>query len=209
MSSPRTTSPRRRSWCCARRCGIRRRSRSASSPCSGREYIVSLKPCGRGILLETLRYSDEVVKAQGYFRDIPDAKPDPEMLDLAEALIERKTAKFDPSKFHDRYVDALRELIERKRKSKGARIEAEEDDETPRRGSNVVDLMAALKKSIERPGAKPDGGEEDRRQGRRRRRRKPRRANGHDERTLPRPPCRRRRWGGGPHEVRWRGKRRR
>jgi len=120
----------------------------------GREYIVSLKPCGRGILLETLRYSDEVVKAQGYFRDIPDAKPDPEMLDLAEALIERKTARFDPSKFHDRYVDALRELIERKRKSKGARIEAEDEDEAPRRGSNVVDLMAALKKSIEKPGAK-------------------------------------------------------
>jgi DNA end-binding protein Ku len=120
----------------------------------GREYIVSLKPCGRGILLETLRYSDEVVKAQGYFRDIPDAKPDPEMLDLAEALIEKKTAKFDPEKFHDRYVDALKELIERKRKSKGARIEAEEEDEAPRRGSNVVDLMAALKKSIERPGAK-------------------------------------------------------
>lgn len=121
----------------------------------GREYIVSLKPCGRGILLETLRYSDEVVKAQGYFRDISDAKPDDEMLELAEALIDRKTADFDPSKFHDRYVDALKELIERKRKSKGARIEAEEEDATPSRGSNVVDLMAALKRSIERPGAKP------------------------------------------------------
>jgi len=120
----------------------------------GREYIVSLKPCGRGILLETLRYADEVVKAQGYFRDIPDTKPDPEMLDLAETLIDKKSAKFDPSKFHDRYVDALRELIERKRKSKGARIEAEEEEAAPRRGSNVVDLMAALKKSIEKPGAK-------------------------------------------------------
>ena len=42
----------------------------------GREYVVSLKPCGRGILLETLRYADEVVKAQGYFREITDAKPD-------------------------------------------------------------------------------------------------------------------------------------
>jgi DNA end-binding protein Ku len=120
----------------------------------GREYVVSLKPCGRGILLETLRYADEVVKAQGYFRDIPDAKADPEMLELAETLIEKKSAKFDPAKFHDRYVDALRDLIERKRKSKGARIEAEEE-ESPRRGSNVVDLMAALKKSIEKPGAKP------------------------------------------------------
>ncbi len=118
----------------------------------GREYIVSLKPCGRGILLETLRYADEVVKAQGYFRDISDAKPDEEMLDLAETLIQKKTAKFDPSKFHDRYVDALKELIEKKRK--GRKIEAEEE-ELPKRGSNVVDLMAALKRSIEKPGAKP------------------------------------------------------
>ena len=119
----------------------------------GREYIVSLKPCGRGILLETLRYSDEVIKAQGYFRDIPDAKPDAEMLELAEALIDKKAARFDPSKFHDRYVDALKELIEKKRKSKGAKIEADDED-LPKRGSNVIDLMAALKKSIEKPGAK-------------------------------------------------------
>jgi DNA end-binding protein Ku len=120
----------------------------------GREYLISLKPCGRGILLETLRYPDEVVKAQGYFRDIPDAKPAEDMLELAEALIEKKSSKFDPAKFHDRYVDALKDLIEKKRKLKGGKIHAEEEDEAPRRGSNVVDLMAALKKSIERPGAK-------------------------------------------------------
>jgi DNA end-binding protein Ku len=120
----------------------------------GREYVVSLKQCGRGILLETMRYADEVVKAQGYFRDIPDAKPDPDMLELAEALIAKKAAKFDPSKFHDRYVDALKELIERKRKSKGGKIEAEEEELPRRGGSNVIDLMAALKKSIEKPGSK-------------------------------------------------------
>ena len=113
----------------------------------GREYIVSLKPCGRGILMETLRYADEVNKAQGYFRDIDDIKPDPELLDLAETLIEKKTSKFDPEKFHDRYIDALHELIEKKRK--GKTITAEEED-APARGSNVIDLMAALKKSIER-----------------------------------------------------------
>ena len=118
----------------------------------GKEYIISLKPCGRGILMETLRYADEVNKAQGYFHDIGDAKPDPELLELAETLIDKKTAKFDPSKFHDRYIDALHELIEKKRKSKGAKIEAE-DEPAPSRGSNVVDLMAALKKSIEKPGA--------------------------------------------------------
>ena len=117
----------------------------------GREYLVSLKPCGRGILLETLRYADEVNKAQGYFRDIGDARPDPELLELAEALIEKKSGHFDPNKFKDHYVDALHELIERKRKLKGRKITAEAE-ERPSRGSNVIDLMAALKKSIERPG---------------------------------------------------------
>jgi DNA end-binding protein Ku len=120
----------------------------------GREYVVSLKPCGRGIVLETLRYADEVYKAQGYFRDIADAKPDEELLDLAETLIDKKAAPFDPGKFHDRYIDALKELIERKRK--GHTISTEDDDKAPQRGMNVVDLMAALKRSIEKPGAAND-----------------------------------------------------
>jgi DNA end-binding protein Ku len=113
----------------------------------GREYVVSLKPCGRGMVLETLRYADEVNKAQGYFREIPDSKPDAELLDLAEALIDRKTAAFDPAEFHDRYVDALKDLVERKRKANGKKVIEEKDSAEPR-GSNVVDLMAALRKSM-------------------------------------------------------------
>ena len=119
----------------------------------GREYVVSLKPCGRGMVLETLRYADEVNKAQGYFRDIPDSEPDPELLGLAESLIEKKVAKFEPKEFHDRYVDALKDLIERKKKAKGRKIIEDKDDGKDSRGSNVVDLMAALKKSLEKPGA--------------------------------------------------------
>jgi len=119
----------------------------------GREYIVSLKPCGRGIVLETLRYSDEVNKAQSYFRDIPDAKPDEELLDLAETLIAKKAAPFKPDQFHDRYVDALRALVDKKLKAKGGKVAPEPEEEAPRRGGNVVDLMAALKKSLEKPGA--------------------------------------------------------
>ncbi|MEG8038121.1 Ku protein [Sphingomonas sp. LR60] len=118
----------------------------------GREYVVSLKPCGRGMILETLRYADEVHRAQGYFRDIPDDKPDAELLDLAEALIEKKAAAFDPAEFHDRYVDALKDLIERKRKAKGRKIIEDKGDDGGRSGSNVVDLMAALKKSMEGKG---------------------------------------------------------
>ncbi|WCM26866.1 Ku protein [Sphingomonas sp. QA11] len=122
----------------------------------GREYVVSLKPCGRGMVLETLRYADEVNKAQGYFRDIPDAKPDEDLMELAQALIEKKTGAFHPQDFHDRYVDALKELVERKRRAKGRKIiEDTSDEPAGRSGSNVVDLMAALKKSMEKPGAAP------------------------------------------------------
>ncbi|MFS0772099.1 Ku protein [Sphingomonas sp. 1P08PE] len=120
----------------------------------GREYVVSLKPCGRGMVLETLRYADEVHKAQGYFREIPDDKPDAELLDLAEALIDRKTAAFHPQEFHDRYVDALKGLIERKRKANGKKI-IEDTDKGEPKSSNVVDLMAALRKSMgDKPAAK-------------------------------------------------------
>src|ERR1700742_1268936 len=119
----------------------------------GREYVVSLKPCGRGMVLETLRYADEVNKATPFFRDIGDAKPQEDLLDLATTLIDKKAGKFDAGEFHDRYVDALKDLIERKRK--GRKISTEAEDEKPAsRGSNVIDLMAALKKSLEKPGAK-------------------------------------------------------
>lgn len=114
----------------------------------GREQLVSLKPCGRGMVLEVLRYADEVHKAQGYFRDIGDARPEKSLLDLATMLIEQKTAPFHPDEFHDRYVDALHRLIERKRKQRGNRKILEDVGEPEARSGNVVDLMAALKKSV-------------------------------------------------------------
>ena len=121
----------------------------------GQEYVVALKPCGRGMLLETLRYADEVHKANSYFREIGDSKPDEDMLDLAEMLIEKKTGEFDPKEFHNRYIDALRELIEEKQRKKGEKIIQDPDaDKPPPKGSNVIDLMAALKKSLESGGAK-------------------------------------------------------
>ena len=122
----------------------------------GQEYVVALKPCGRGILLETLRYADEVHKSTGFFRDIGDHKPDADLLDMASMLIERKAGEFDPKEFHNRYVDALHALIEKKQKAKGQRIIEDPDaDAPPPKGSNVIDLMAALKKSLgdEKKGA--------------------------------------------------------
>ena len=114
----------------------------------GREQLVSLKPCGKGIVLETLRYEDEVRKAQGYFKEIPSTKPSKDMLDLAKALIDQKTAPFDAGAFHDRYVDALKSLVEKKAKAKGKKILEDVEEPAARTGSNVIDLMAALKKSV-------------------------------------------------------------
>lgn len=115
----------------------------------GQEKLVALKPCGKGMLLETLRYADEVRKGQAFFADIGADKPDKSLLDLATTLIESRSAPFRPEEFHDRYADALRRLIDRKAKSKSKKAILEEVDE-PRgkRGSNVIDLMAALKKSL-------------------------------------------------------------
>ncbi|MES2120292.1 MAG: Ku protein [Pseudomonadota bacterium] len=113
----------------------------------GQEYVVALKPHDRGMLIETLRYADEVNKATGFFRDIGDHKPDPDLLDMASMLIERKAGEFDPNEFHNRYVDALHRLIEKKQKAKGEKIIEEADEAVPK-GSNVIDLMAALKKSL-------------------------------------------------------------
>src|SRR6187551_1475946 len=121
----------------------------------GRETLVSLKPCGKGIVLETMRYEDEVRRAQEYFKDIPATKPDKALLDLATTLIEQRSAKFDPGEFHDRYVDALRTLIAKKQKSKGKKILEDVEEPAAARGSNVIDLMAALKKSVGTKEAAP------------------------------------------------------
>ena len=120
----------------------------------GQEYVVSLKPCGRGMVLETLRYADEVNKASSYFRDIGDAKPDPDLLDLAQTLIDKKSSEFDASVFENRYIEALKSLIAEKQKKKGKRVIQDSSSDAPTKGSNVIDLMAALKKSLDGAPAK-------------------------------------------------------
>jgi len=114
----------------------------------GQEYVVALKPCGRGMLIETLRYDDEVNRANAYFRGIGNTKPDPDLLDMAATLIERKVGEFDAKEFHNRYVDALKKLIAEKQRKKGEKVIQDPDTGKPDKGSNVIDLMAALKKSL-------------------------------------------------------------
>lgn len=112
----------------------------------GKENLVAVKPCGHGLLLETLRYADELRKSDKIFSDIPNRRPQKDMIDLAKELIERKSGPFKPEAFKDHYGDALKALVAEKRK-KGKVTEAEEEASRPK-GDNVIDLMEALKKSI-------------------------------------------------------------
>jgi DNA end-binding protein Ku len=111
---------------------------------SGREWLVAVAPFEDGLLMEMLRYADEIKKASSFFDEVPTAKPDKEMIDLAIELIERKSGKFAPNDFENHYATALRELVQKK--MKGQKITAPHE-EAPR-GAKVIDLMAALRKSI-------------------------------------------------------------
>ncbi|MPY69377.1 MAG: Ku protein [Alphaproteobacteria bacterium] len=116
----------------------------------GREYIAAIKPCGNGLLLETLRFADEVRSAAPFFSTVDDVEPDEELLSLARELIERKSAPFDPSRFEDQYTKALREMVDAKAKRR--KPVAIEEDEEPSGGAKVIDLVDALKRSVKTAG---------------------------------------------------------
>jgi DNA end-binding protein Ku len=112
----------------------------------GREYVAALKPCGQGLMLETLRFADEVRAAAPFFADVEETEANEELLDLAKDLIKRKTAKFEPGKFHDHYTEALRSLIQAKAKHV---TPVDESEAEPGPRNNVIDLVAALRQSVQ------------------------------------------------------------
>lgn len=121
---------------------------------SRRERAVALLPTGRGMVAHTLHEQRDIVDAKALFDRIPDAKPDEEMVKLAMQLIDRQTAEFDPADMEDRYEARLRDVIEAKLRGEGIAPEAPEEAD---RG-NVIDLMSALKKSLDKTGAPAKGG---------------------------------------------------
>ena len=114
----------------------------------GKEYLAAIRPCGSGMLLETLHYADELRKADPMFADIRSEKADSDLLEVATALIERKTAPFDASAYKNHYTAALKALIASKAKGQKP-VSTDEHDEKRAHSGNVVDLMSALKKSLE------------------------------------------------------------
>jgi DNA end-binding protein Ku len=109
---------------------------------SSRERVVTIGAYDKGMMVQTLRMANEVRATGSYFDEIPETKADPEMLQLAEALIKQKITKFDIKNYEDRYETALQEMIKEKLKGHKPVIAA-----APERG-NVINLMDALKASL-------------------------------------------------------------
>jgi DNA end-binding protein Ku len=114
---------------------------------TSREHVIALEARGKGLLGVTLRYPYEVRKEEEYFDDIPDEKLPKDMLDLAKHIVDSKKAEWKPERFEDRYEDALKELL--KKKQSGQKIEMPREREP----SKVINLMDALRRSVETEGA--------------------------------------------------------
>jgi len=112
-----------------------------------RERLLAIEPRDNGLIAYSLRSHDEVRDPAAAFDDIPKTKADPAMVEIAEKIIAQQSGAFDPAKFTDRYEDALKQLIAAKQKGKGGAVEVQEPADT-----KVIDLMAALRKSLGESG---------------------------------------------------------
>jgi Ku protein len=115
-----------------------------------REHVVMLEPFEKGLLATTLRYPYEIRDVADYFEDIPDLKLPDEMMTLAAHIVDTKAGHFDPKTFEDHYEKALVELL--KSKEAGRPVETVGEEEAAPR---VINLMDALKASINASGKKP------------------------------------------------------
>ena len=114
----------------------------------GREHVLAITAApgddSRGMMAYTMRYQEELRSPAEYFRDIKKVEINEDSLDLAETLIKKKAAKFDPSKFVDGYEVALKELVD----AKVNHAPIPKDEPAAPKRNNVVNLMDALRKSL-------------------------------------------------------------
>lgn len=127
----------------------------------GRSYIAAVKPYEGGLVVETVHYGEEVRAAKNFFDEIPSGKLDADLIDLAEELINRKKAKFDPAKFEDEYAIALERLVKKKIERHGELVLDDQEEPSRDYGDNVVSLVDALKKSLASKSPKASAEEEE------------------------------------------------
>jgi DNA end-binding protein Ku len=113
-----------------------------------RERLIALEPRAPGIVAYTLRSHDEVRPPDAPFKEIPHAKDQPAMVDIALKIIDQLSGGFEPETFNDRYEEALKALIQTKLKGKGAKITAPEPEDT-----GAGDLMEMLRRSLQTSAA--------------------------------------------------------
>jgi DNA end-binding protein Ku len=109
-----------------------------------RERMMMLEPFGKGIMGTLLLYPYEIRSEEGVFEDIPELKLPDQMMGLAETIIDKMSGEFEPEQFEDRYENAMIELI----RSKQSGLPPPKE-KAPARPANVVNLMDALRRSIE------------------------------------------------------------
>ena len=114
----------------------------------GREHLVGIKTLGRGLVLYILRYADELREPSHYFEGIT-VDPDPQAVKLAAELIERESGSFEPEKMPDQYAEAIREMIQAKIENRAPEVVVATEGKPE---TAVVNIMAALKKSMEAKG---------------------------------------------------------
>jgi len=122
----------------------------------GHEYLVAVQASGNGMVLHTLRYQDEVRQPETVFGGVSEDPANEELVAIAKQIIERSSAPFDPKAFEDRYQVALKTMIRQRLKDKAPRatLRQEPEQKEPAASTNVIELMASLKKSLE-AGAPP------------------------------------------------------
>ncbi|MBY5651776.1 Ku protein [Rhizobium leguminosarum] len=113
-----------------------------------RERAVVLEPRGEGIVLWTLRFGDEVRPEENYFEEI-DERADPDLIPLVQKLIKQKTARWSPDMVSDPIQESLLRLINEKKKLLKPKKVAKGSKEDAAPASNVVNIMEALRKSVE------------------------------------------------------------
>jgi len=116
-----------------------------------KEHITAVKPQGDILILNQLRYLDEIKKDDEI--SVPKgASYKEEELDVALSLIKHLDKKFDPKKFHDTYTEEMEHIIKAKAKGKTVRISKEES--APQNTTDMTDLMKLLKQSLEKEKAR-------------------------------------------------------
>lgn len=114
-----------------------------------REYTAFVRPYDHGLALHTMYYANEVREVPGYGK-AEGVKLGPQEVKLAEQLVENLSEEFHIQKYHDEFQERLHALIEAKRKGHETAAEVPQLRRAP-----VIDIMTALKKSLERAGAAP------------------------------------------------------